>query len=87
MIRPVLTEVGIFLVPFVLYAVFLAVTRNGVLLKESWPARVVLKLTIAAFLLVILSFILLAQYSGTRPGSTYEPARVEDGKFVPGRSK
>ena len=31
MIRPVLTELGIFLIPFVAYALFLIATRSGVL--------------------------------------------------------
>ena len=30
MIRPVLTEIGIFLIPFAVYALFLAATRSGV---------------------------------------------------------
>ena len=30
MIRPVLTEVGIFLIPFAVYALFLVATRSGV---------------------------------------------------------
>jgi hypothetical protein len=31
------------------------------------------------------SFIYLSHFSGSAPGSTYEPAHVEDGRFVPGR--
>ena len=37
MIRTVLTEVGIFLVPFAVYAIFLIATRSGVTLPASWP--------------------------------------------------
>ena len=33
------------------------------------------------------SFILLAHFSGAPPGSIYEPAHIEDGKFVPGRTR
>jgi hypothetical protein len=87
MIRPVLTEVGIFLIPFVLYALFLLATAKGVTESASWPARVVLKLLIAAFLSVIISFILLAHFSGAAPTSTYTPAHVEDGKLVPGQNR
>jgi hypothetical protein len=29
----------------------------------------------------------LAHFSGAPPGSTYEPAHVEDGQFVPGRTR
>jgi hypothetical protein len=40
-----------------------------------------------ACLLVILSLVLLANFSGAPPGSTYTPAHVENGKFVPGADK
>jgi hypothetical protein len=33
------------------------------------------------------SFVYLAHFSGAPPGSTYEPAHMEDGKFVPGRTR
>lgn len=87
MIRPVLTEVGIFLIPFVLYALFLLATSKGVTERASWPARMVLKLLIAAFLLVIFSFVLLAHFSGAAPTATYTPAHMENGKLVPGQNK
>ena len=53
----------------------------------NWPLPHVLYLLIAAFLLVIGSFIVLAQWTGAPPGSTYIPAHIEDGKFVPGQTK
>ena len=87
MIRPVLTEIGIFLIPFALYAAFLVASRAGVLTKESWPLHIVGKLAVAAFLLVVVSLILLAQYSGAPPGATYTPAHMEDGKLIKGTEK
>ena len=47
----------------------------------------VLWLPIAALVLMIGSFVLLAHFGGAPPGSTYVPAHVEDGKFVPGQTK
>ena len=87
MIRPVLTEVFLFLTPFVLYAVFLLATKAGVLDLKSWPLMRVLTLAIAALLLVLGSFIYFAHFYGAPPGSTYIPAHIEDGKFVPGTTK
>jgi len=87
MIRPLLTEVALFLVPFIAYAVFLWATRAGVLHPDSWPFHRIAWLTAAALVLVIGSFVVLAQFSGAPPGSTYVPAHVEDGKLVPGRTK
>ena len=40
-----------------------------------------------SLVLMIGSFLLLAQFSGAPPGSTYVPAHVEDGKFVPGATR
>jgi hypothetical protein len=87
MIRPAVTEVLIFLIPFAAYAVFLVATRSGLLVQSSWPVHVIAKLVIGSLLLVIVSFVLLAQFSGASPNSTYIPAHVENGRLVPGVEK
>jgi Family of unknown function (DUF6111) len=87
MIRPILTEIGIFLIPFALYAIFLIATRAGVMSPTSWPARLVARLTFVALLLVAISLVLLAQFSGSPPNSTYIPAHIENGKLVDGVEK
>jgi len=84
MIRPVLTEIGIFLIPFAVYALFLAATRSGLFARSSWPIAVVARLVLAALMLVIAGLIGLAHYSGAAPDSTYIPAHIENGKLVPG---
>ena len=84
MIRPILTEIGIFLVPFAVYALFLAATRSGLFARSSWPIAVVARLVLAALVLVIAGLIGLAHYSGAAPDSTYIPAHIENGKLVPG---
>ena len=84
MIRPVLTEVGIFLIPFAAYALFLVATRSGVFAQSSWPAHLVAKLALGSLLLVVVSFIMLAHFTGAPPDSTYIPAHIENGKLVPG---
>ena len=87
MIRPVLTEIALFLAPFLVYAVFLWATQAGVLHPKSWSLHRVAWLVIAALVLMIGSFIVLAQCGGSPPGSTYVPAHIEDGQFVPGETK
>jgi hypothetical protein len=87
MIRPVLTEIGIFLIPFAAYALFLVASRSGVLDTASWPARTVGKLAIVALLLVIASLVLLANFSGAPPESTYVPAHIENGRIIRGVEK
>ena len=77
MIRPAFTEIGIFLIA----------TRSGLMASSSWPAHLVAKLVLGSLLLVVISFVLLAHFSGASPNSTYVPAHIENGKFVPGIEK
>jgi len=83
MIRPALTEIGIFLIPFAVYALFLVLSRSGVLVQSSWPVKIIGKLLFGSLLLVVLSLVLLVQFSGAPPRSTYIPAHLENGKLVP----
>ncbi|RAI39980.1 DUF6111 family protein [Rhodoplanes roseus] len=87
MIRPVLTELALFLTPFVLYAAYLVATRNGLVDPQAWRLPVLGWLTLAALVLLIASFVVMAQFSGAPPNSTYVPAHMEDGRFVPGTTR
>jgi hypothetical protein len=87
MIRPVFTELALFIAPFVAYAVFLWATRTGVLDVSSWPLPRLMWLTISALVLVIAGLLALAQFGGSPPGSTYVPAHLENGRLVPGAVK
>ena len=87
MIRPALTEIGLFLIPFAVYALFLVATRSGLLVQSSWPVNVIAKLSLGSLLLVVISLVLLAQFSGAPPNSTYIPAHIENGRLVPGVEK
>jgi uncharacterized YccA/Bax inhibitor family protein len=87
MIRQALTELGIFLIPFGVYVLFLLATRSGVTKASSWSLQMIARLLLGSLVLVILSLILLAQFSGSSPNSTYVPARMENGRLVPGVEK
>ena len=87
MIRPFALELALFLAPFALYALFLWATRAGVLHPDSWPPHRLAWLTIAALVLMIASFVLVAEFAGAPPQSAYVPAHVEDGKLIPGTVK
>lgn len=87
MIRTLLTEVGLFAAPFILYAIFLWATKAGVLDVESWPLSRLAWLSIAALVLVAGSFVFFAHFSGATPGSEYVPAHLENGTFVPGTTR
>ena len=88
MIRPALTEIGIFLIPFAVYALFLIATRSGAA-GASRPGRCMSSPSwrSARCCWSIVSFVLLAHFSGASPNSTYIPAHIENGKFVPGVEK
>jgi len=45
------------------------------------------KLAVVAMVLVLASFVMLAQFSVAPTNSTYIPAHTENGKFVPGVDK
>jgi hypothetical protein len=87
MIRPILTELFLFVMPFALYVAFLWAIKADVLHPDSWPASRIAGLTIVALILMAISFFYFAEYSGAPVGSTYIPAHIEDGKFVPGTQK
>lgn len=87
MIRPVLTEILLFVTPFAVYALFLYATRAGVLHPESWPPKALAWLTIAAVVLMVAGFVVLSQLDYHPPGSTYVPPHMEDGKLIPGHFK
>ncbi len=83
MVRAVLTEVALFLLPFAAFALLLLLQRRRILAIESWSRHAVL-LAIAGFLIVIGGFL----YEGLvadRPMSGFVPTHMEDGHVVPGR--
>ena len=85
MLRSIIEEVLLFVLPFCIFAGYLIVKRRNPLDVEHW-SRHVFWLAIVGLLLAIA----LVAYGGwTAPRSTgvYEPPHMEDGKLVPGRFK
>jgi hypothetical protein len=83
MIRPVFTEVALFLLPFLVYAIFLWASRAGVLDPAAWSPTHLAWLMIAALCLMVGSFVWLTEFSGAPARSTYVPAHVDDGELRP----
>jgi Family of unknown function (DUF6111) len=84
MIRQIATELALFLAPFIGYALFLWATRAATAKPSAWSPPQLAWLTLAALGLVIAGFVVLAQFGGAPPGSTYVPAHIENGRLVPG---
>lgn len=87
MIRPAVTEIGLFFLPFAVYALILLGMHAGLMQPKAWSLRRVSGLIIVSLVLVIGSFVILAQFSGAPPDSNYVPAHIEGGKLVPGSTR
>ncbi|HYP11405.1 MAG TPA: DUF6111 family protein [Xanthobacteraceae bacterium] len=87
MIRQILIEIGLFVAPFLVYAAFLIARPAGTQLPAAWTTPRLAALVMAGLILVLGSFVMFAQFSGAPPGSTYVPAHIESGKFVPGTTR
>jgi hypothetical protein len=87
MIRPLFVEVALFLTPFAVYAIYLWATRAKIIDLESWPPRTLAGLAVASLVLMIVSFVLIAEFSGAPTTATYVPAHIENGRLVPGIEK
>lgn len=82
MIRALIDEMGLFLIPFAVFAFVLVVTRRKLFHLDHW-SRSSTWLAIAGLALVFASFL----YAGLepRPMSGFEPTHLEGGRVVPGR--
>jgi hypothetical protein len=87
MVRTLLIEVALFVLPFLVYAAFLWVARAGVVDASAWTPPRIAWLVIVALVLMIGSFVMLAELGGAPPGSTYVPAHLDGGKLRPGETK
>jgi hypothetical protein len=58
-----------------------------VLAATSWPLHIIGSLVGAALALTVGALVMLANFSGAPPHSTYTPAHIENGRLVPGVEK
>ena len=82
MIRVVVEEFALFLVPFLLFAVVLVLTRRNVLAIDSW-SRSASWLALAGLLVVVGGFVLTGLFAERHTGP-YVPPHMEGGRPVPG---
>lgn len=84
MLRVTLTQIGIFLLPFAAYALWLWFSKKAEN-SEAWSRGHIFWLFITGGGLVIVSFIVMASYDDKHEGQTYRPAEFHNGVLTPGR--
>jgi hypothetical protein len=82
--RPIAESLGLFLLPFLLFAIYLAFRMRWPLAIEHWTRSRVAILVIVG-LLAALAGLISASLFAPRGHGLYIPAHVENGVLVPGR--
>ena len=82
MIRVLIEELALFLVPFLLFAVVLVLTRRRILSIDSWSPSLIW-LALAGLGIVVGGFLLTGIFAERHTGP-YVPPHMEDGRPVPG---
>ena len=77
----------LFLLPFIVYGIWLAIARRrarGHENEPNWTDAPFLWLSTAGLVLVLASLFVLGLYQGVEKGGTYVPPQAIDGVLVPG---
>lgn len=84
MIRVVAEAVALFLVPFVLFALYLLMRRRNPASVDAWTGSTAASLSLAGLALAALAIFVFGLFEH-RPLGAYVPAHIENGQLVPGR--
>lgn len=84
MTRFYLTYAFLFLVPFVLYASYIYFSLGKDAVRKSLTVKALGWLSVAGAGLTVIVIVVLTNYTGFSAEGTYQPARFEDGRIVPG---
>ncbi len=81
--RAVVETLGLFLAPFALFAVYLALRLRYPLALEHWTRQRVSALTLLGLAAVVIGLV-AADLFAPRAHGVYVPAHIENGAIVPG---
>ena len=84
MIRALPRLLVCFIIPFLLYVIYLLVRQENPLVVERWTRQVVVPLSLAGLGCVIAG-LLAVGITAPRFEGGYVPAHIEKGRIVPGR--
>jgi Family of unknown function (DUF6111) len=82
MLRILLQYVLPLLLPFLLYLIYARLAHKSAVDDAPW-----LVLAATGVGLLVVSLVSWTLLSGSEPGQTYVPARIEDGRLVPGTTE
>ncbi len=85
MVRVVAFDIFLFLLPFVIYALYLFATRKTVGTRDDWTLKVVGWLALAGAVLIVVVLLLFIHFDTSPPGGVYVPAHMENGVLIPGQ--
>ena len=83
MLRIALIDILLFLLPFVIYGVYM-VSIKGVAPATLWQGAPVFWLLTAGVGLLLVVMAMVIQFSGGKPGGVYHPPSLENGVIRPG---
>ena len=91
MLRIVIQHLLLFLLPLILYAIYIAAMRQRAQAtggtKPDWEDGPWFWLVVAGIVLSISAFVFLGITGGASTNSDYIPPRIIDGKIIPGQTK
>jgi hypothetical protein len=85
MIRIVVENVVLFLLPTLFYVGYVLLTRDAAAKKDLLAGAPLIWLFLAGTLLVVIVLVAFGSTSGGRPGQHYEPPSMKDGRIEPGQ--
>ena len=83
MLRAAFESIGLFLLPFLIFAGYLALRLRYPLEIEHWTRGRVATLALIGLIAVLAGLIALG-FTARRGNGVYIPAHVENGKLIPG---
>jgi hypothetical protein len=84
--RIIAIDAVFFLLPFAIYAAWLAFTKGSLSDVEDWQAKTIGYLAIAGAGVLLAAIAVFVQLQNNPAGSGYVPAHIEDGQIVPGHA-
>ena len=85
MLRRLIEEFGLFLIPFVLFMAYLVLVGRNPMRRVHWDPHLV-RLVLAGLAIVIGTLVYEGLFSERRAGG-YVPTHMENGRLVPGDFK